>query len=66
MILKIEKSFYKSLDKIDYGKIADKIEAVLSNIEAAESIREIRNIKKMTGYKSFTELSWQIIGLGLN
>lgn len=66
MILKIEKSFYKSLDKIDYGKIADKIEAVLSNIEAAESIRETRNIKKMTGYKSFTELSWQIIGLGLN
>ncbi|WP_182995312.1 hypothetical protein [Pelobium manganitolerans] len=54
------------MDKIDYGKIADKIEAVLSNIEAAESIREIRNIKKMTGYKSFTELSWQIIGLGLN
>lgn len=53
MILKIEKPFYKSLDKIDYGKIANKIEAILSEIENAENIHKIKNVKKMTGYKDY-------------
>lgn len=68
MILQIEKSFYKSLDKISYNEIADKIEAILTEIEAAENIREIKNVKKMTGYKFYyrIKLGDYRIGLELN
>lgn len=65
MILKIEKSFYKSLDKIDYGKIADRIENILSEVENAENIRQIKNVTKMSGHKKFYRIKLADYRIGI-
>ena len=48
-----DKSFSKSLNKLTEKGILAKIEEVIINVESANSINDIANIKKMQGFKTF-------------
>ena len=48
-----DKSFSKSLDKIKSKTVKRKIKEIIVELENVNSINEIRNLKKMTGYKLF-------------
>lgn len=53
MKLEFDKSFLKSIDNIKDAKILSKLEMNISNFEKAESVQEISNIKKLTGFKDY-------------
>ncbi len=44
--------FYKDLDKITHQSVKDGIAATIENVEAASRINEIKNIKKLTGFRN--------------
>jgi mRNA interferase RelE/StbE len=46
------KQFYKDLDKITLQSTLDDINSSIINVEEAVSVREITNLKKLTGYKN--------------
>ena len=52
--MKIEflKQFYKDLDKIKLQSTIDDITSSIINVEAAVSMRDIKNFKKLKGYKN--------------
>ncbi|MDN3582841.1 hypothetical protein [Mucilaginibacter flavus] len=51
MELVFDKSFSKSIDKLNDNTIKEKIAQVFIDIEAAESLAAIANVKKMQGLK---------------
>ena len=53
MIVEFDKSFSKSIDKIDNKEILRKIEAIILKLEKASSLKYIDNIKKLTGFKKY-------------
>ena len=56
MIVEFDKSFAKSLDKIHNQKILKRIENTILVLEQAASLKEIPNIKKLTGYQYYYRL----------
>jgi mRNA interferase RelE/StbE len=48
-----DKSFIKSIRKIKDPAIKKKLEEVLTNVELAETIRQIPNLKKMQGFDNY-------------
>lgn len=46
------KQFYKDLDKITLQSTLDDINSSIMNVEDAVLVREITNLKKLTGYKN--------------
>ena len=53
MIVEFDKSFDKSLDKIKDVSLSPKIEKIIFNIENAKGISEIKNVRKLVGFKSY-------------
>lgn len=53
MILEFDKSFSKSIDRINDSKVADKIEQLIVNIENVKAISEIKGVKKLVGFKNY-------------
>ena len=53
MKVEFDKSFLKSLDKIDDSKILKKVERIIIICESSSRISEIRNIKKLSGFSSY-------------
>jgi len=53
MEIVFDKSFSKSLDKLHDKEILRKIEEVIIEVEAAQSLMNVTNIKKMQGFKTF-------------
>jgi len=53
MIVEIDKSFIKSLEKIKDKSIYDKVEKAIENLEKADSLETIIKIKKLKGFKNF-------------
>lgn len=53
MKIEIDKSFIKSLNKLNLPDIKPKIETILKEIEKAQSLSEIKQIKKLKGYKNY-------------
>ena len=53
MNIVFDRSFSKSLNKISDKEIRSKIEQVIIEVESAESLTHISNLKKMHGFKSF-------------
>jgi mRNA interferase RelE/StbE len=45
------KQFYKDIDKLALQSIKDEIATTIENVEQATKISEIKNIKKLKGYK---------------
>ena len=48
-----DRSFSKSLNKLNDKEIRSKIEQVITESESARSLIEIANVKKMHGFKTF-------------
>lgn len=53
MRLEFDKSFSKSLDKIRDDIIKNKTGKVINNIESADSINDIINLKKIVGSQNY-------------
>ena len=53
MIVEFDKSFAKSIDKVKDKSLLAKIEITITELEIAQTIQEIKNLKKLTGFKSY-------------
>ena len=51
MKLKIDQSFEKDTNHINNTKLLIKVAVCIENVLAAETIQDINNIKKLTGFK---------------
>jgi mRNA interferase RelE/StbE len=49
MVVKIDKSFQKDTRKIKDKSLLNKIAVVISEVQKAENINQIRNLKKLKG-----------------
>jgi mRNA interferase RelE/StbE len=56
MIIEFDKSFEKSLIKVKEKALFNKIESLIETIEKAEKISEIKNVKKLTGFKNYNRI----------
>jgi mRNA interferase RelE/StbE len=56
MIVEFDKSFFKSLTKIDDRQILKRIEQKIIEFENADNLNNLSNIKKLTGYKNYYRL----------
>ncbi len=53
MIIEFDKSFEKSLEKTRNKSLFHKIEKVIIEFEHANSLTNLPNVKKLTGYKYY-------------
>ena len=53
MILEFDKSFLKSLDNIRDSKTLLRLEKNITDLENAESMHEISNLRKLSGFKNY-------------
>ncbi|MFZ4707248.1 MAG: type II toxin-antitoxin system RelE family toxin [Bacteroidales bacterium] len=53
MIVEFDKSFSKSLDKIRNPNLFTRIEGMIIEFENAHSVNDIKNSKKLTGFKNY-------------
>ena len=53
MNVEFDKSFEKWLSKISDKALLGKIEKVIIQLEAVQSLDQISNVKKLTGYKNY-------------
>lgn len=60
-----DKSFYKSLDNLNNPIIARQIEKIITSIQAATSIRQIHQVKKLQGFPNFYRIRIGDYRLGL-
>ena len=51
MIILIDKSFEKDTDKVNNKSIRNKISAIILNVQNANSIKEIKNLEKLKGFR---------------
>jgi len=48
-----DKAFYKSIQKLNQPQIKNRVARIIEQAEAAKTIQDIPNIKKLEGFKSF-------------
>lgn len=53
MDVSFDKSFLKSLEKYNDINLLNKVEKVISNCESAERLKDIHNLKKLSGFKNY-------------
>ena len=53
MIIQFEQSFIKSLDKLSDSRLKTKISDIIQEVEASDTLTNIKQCKKLKGYKSF-------------
>ena len=53
MIIEYDKSFLKSIVKIRDSELNSKIENLIIEIENSPTVNEIKNTKKLIGYKNY-------------
>ena len=53
MKVEFEKSFEKSIRKLNNRNVAEIIAGIITQVEEADSINGIRGLKKLTGYKDY-------------
>ena len=53
MIVLFERSFFKSLDKLDDNLLKARIKTLIDSMEKADAIVELTQIKAMKGYTGF-------------
>ena len=58
-------SFERDIKKITDKKLLDLIAETIENIEKSESINELDNLKKMSGYKTFYRIKINDYRLGI-
>lgn len=65
MILRIEKSFDRDVDRIRDRKLLKQLRAFISTIKNVDTIREIPHVKKIEGYESFYRIQIGDYRLGM-
>ena len=65
MILRIENSFDRDVDRIRDRKLLKKLRAFISTIKNVDTIREIPHVKKIEGYESFYRIQIGDYRLGM-
>lgn len=53
MIVKIERTFSKDLDKIRDGNLLQQIHDIIIECQKAKDLRFIKNLKKLSGHKTY-------------
>jgi mRNA interferase RelE/StbE len=53
MIVEFDKSFEKTLDKIKDKSLFPRINKIIVNLEKANSLSELINVKKLSGFKNY-------------
>lgn len=53
MIVKIDKSFVKDVEKINSSSINEKLSRIILGIQKASKVSEISNLKKLHGTKNY-------------
>jgi len=53
MIVEFDKSFSKSLDKIKDSTILQRTEKTILKLEKAYSLKDVKNLKKLSGFKNY-------------
>jgi len=53
MNIKFEKSFLYDIQKIKESKIKKRIELLITEVKKCGSLREIKSVKKLAGYKCY-------------
>ncbi len=56
MIVEFDKSFDKSIDRLNDSSLLPKIQKLILMLESAKSLNQIPNIKKLSGFKSYYRL----------
>jgi len=51
-----DRSFSKSLNKLTDKEIRNKVEQIIFEVEAANSLSDVANVKKMQGFKTFCRI----------
>lgn len=65
MKFRIEKSFDRDVDKINDRKLLQKLKDCISQIENADNLSEIPQIRKIEGYSSFYRIKIGDYRLGM-
>jgi mRNA interferase RelE/StbE len=65
MIVRIDKSFQKDINKINDAKIKLAVAEIIENIRKSENLSAITNLKKLTGYKDFYRIKSGNYRIGL-
>ncbi len=65
MIVEFDKSFEKSIDKIKDKSVFPKIEKLIIDLENAQTIKDVKNIKKLSGFKTYYRVRLGVYRIGL-
>jgi mRNA interferase RelE/StbE len=65
MIIEFDRSFSKSLDKVKDASILNRVERTILQLEKANSLLDIPNVKKLTGFKDYFRIRLGDYRLGL-
>ncbi len=65
MIVEFDKSFEKSIDKIKDKSVFPKIEKLIIDLENAQTIKEVKNIKKLSGFKTYYRIRLGVYRIGM-
>jgi mRNA interferase RelE/StbE len=66
MIIEIEKSFEKAYNKIQNKILAQQILSVIEDVKFANTISEIKAIKKLKGYRNFYRIKTGNYRIGIS
>ncbi len=53
MLIIFDKAFLKSLDKVNNNIVKHRLEKIILEIEQANTINDIKNVKKLTGFQKY-------------
>ena len=53
MIVRFDKSFLKSLGKINSQSIKKRVVEVIEDLEKASSLHQVKSVKKLQGFKNY-------------
>jgi mRNA interferase RelE/StbE len=65
MIVKIDKTFHKDVNKIVDTKVKGAIAEIIEDIKAAETLTVLSNLKKIVGYKNMYRIRLGDYRIGL-
>ena len=65
MIVKIDKSFAKDVEKINSSSINKKISRIILGIQKASKVSEISNLKKLHGTKNYYRIRMSDYRIGI-
>ena len=61
MIVEFDKSFYRTLIKLKNVTVLKKVERTITKLEAAQSLNDVLEVSKLTGYKKILQnKTWRL------